>query len=747
MKKQLLLTIASAFIFINTNAQNATSDSVKTNISLTEVVISVNKVKETKNKVAQQVQVMSASEIANTQGQTTADVIANSGNVHVQKSQLGGGSPNIRGFEGNRVVLMIDGVRMNNLIYRGGHMQDLIKTDNNNMESIEILFGPSSTVYGSDALGGVINMTTKNPLFSTDDKMKVKVNAMYRFGTVDNESTGHVDFNLGGKKLASITSFTYSMFGDLRGGRNQNPFYSNSYGERPYYAERFGDRDSLVKNDDRYLQKQTAYKQYDIMEKLVFKQGEHITHGLNLQYSNSSDVPRYDRLTLPGGGGTGLKSAEWYYGPQSRLLGAYDFNMKKAEGAFQNIHFGLNYQALEESRHNRNFGDRWLKHRVENVSVIGASLDFQKTMKKHDVRFGLDVQMNNLKSTASKKDILEDTVGLWATRFPDGVNKMNNYALYVSHTWYINEQLTLTDGIRLGYSTLHSTLVDTVTPPDPLPANLPYKTIDQKTPTYSGSIGLINAPSEDVKLSFLISTGFRVPNVDDVTKIFDPAPGTVRVPNVNLKPERTVNYELGISKVFNNKTRWENSVFYTDLYDAIVVDEFKYEGKDSIMYDGTLSKVYASQNKGRAFVYGLSSNLKAQLSQHVSMNVMLNYTYGRIKTDSMDNPMDHIPPFTSRLFFTYTNKKFSSDFFINYNGWKYIKDYSADAGAEDNEQYSPTEGMPAWFTANLHLSYKVHKLITVQAGIDNVFDTQYRTFASGINGAGRNIFFALRFHY
>ena len=719
-----------------------TDTTVKKSINLNEVVISVNKTEETKKTVAQQVQVLTAKDIANTQAQSTADVIANTGNVHVQKSQLGGGSPNIRGFEGNRVLLVIDGVRMNNLIYRGGHMQDLIKTDNNNLDRIEVLFGPSSTVYGSDALGGAILMYTKNPSFAVNDKLNVNGNAMYRFGSVDKESTGHVDFNIGGKKLASITSFTYSKFGDLRGGANQNPFYSNSYGERLYYAERFDNKDSLVKNSNRYVQKQSGYTQYDLLEKLAFKQGEHITHGLNLQYSNSSNVPRYDRLTLPAAGG--LKSAEWYYGPQSRLLAGYDFNLKNPEGKFQSVHFGLNYQALEESRHNRNFGDRWLKNRIENVSVIGANLDFQKTIKTHDIRFGLDAQMNSLKSTANKKDILADTIAKFATRFPDGVNKMNNFAVYISHTWKINEHLTLTDGLRLGYSTLHCTLSDTTTPPDPLPAHPPYTTIDQKTPVYSGSIGIINSPSDDLKFSLMVSTGYRVPNVDDVTKIFDPAPGTVRVPNVDLKPERTVNYELGITKIFNNKARWENFVFYTDLYDAITVGEFKYNGKDSIMYDGVLSKVYANQNKGRAYIYGFSSNFKAQLNEHFMLGLMMNYTYGRIKTDSVDTPLDHIPPFTTRLLFNYTIKKFSSDFFINYNGWKHVKDYALDAGAEDNIEYATADGMPAWFTANLHFAYEVHKKISIQAGIDNLFDTQYRTFASGINGGGRNIFAAVR---
>ena len=713
-------------------------------INLHEVVISANKVEETRKTVAQQIQVITAQDIANIQAQSTADLLGNGGNIHVQKSQLGGGSPNIRGFEGNRVLLEIDGVRMNNLIYRGGHMQDLIKTDNNYLERAEILYGPSSTVYGSDALGGVIHLYTKKPLFATGDKLNVKANAMYRYGSVDNESAVHADFNIGGKKLASLTSFTFSNFGDLRGGRNQNPFYTESYGERPNYAERINGKDSVVKNADRYLQVQSAYSQYDLLQKFAFKQGEHITHGLNIQYSNSSDVPRYDRLTLPGAGGNGLKSAEWYYGPQSRLLTSYDFNLKNPEGTFQSIHFGLNYQALEESRHNRNFGDKWLKKRIENVNVVGANLDFQKKIKAHDMRFGADVQLNGLKSTANKKDIGTGEIAKFATRFPDGENKMNNYAIYISDTWKINDQLTLTDGIRAGYSTLHCTLSDPTNPPDPLPANPPFSTIDQKTPVYSGSIGIINSPSDDVKISFLVSTGFRVPNVDDVTKIFDPAPGTIMVPNVDLKPEKTINYELGITKIFNDKTQWENSIFYTNLYDAIVASASAYNGKDSIMYDGALSKVYSNQNKGKAYLYGFSSNFKSQCTDNLLLVAGFDYTYGRIKTDSSDSPLDHIPPIMAHAMLTYTNHKFSSDFSVEYNGWKHLKNYSLDAGAEDNLEYATAEGMPAWFTVNLHLSYKVYKYITIQTGVDNIFDTQYRTFASGINAPGRNVFVTLR---
>ncbi|HLG36418.1 MAG TPA: TonB-dependent receptor, partial [Bacteroidia bacterium] len=570
----ILLSLTSEHLL----AQVTESDTSKNkSITLEEVVISVNKTEETKKTVAQQVQTMTAEEIAAAQSQSTADVVANSGNVFVQKSQGGGGSPVIRGLEASRILLVIDGVRMNNLIYRAGHLQDIIKTDNNALERMEILFGPSSTVYGSDALGGVIHMYTKKPMLAADDSNSVlKVNAMSRFGSVNSEYTGHVDFNLGRKNFASLTSFSYSSFGDLKNGKNQNPFYNGSYSERLYYAERFGNTDSIVKNDNRHVQVGSAYSQYDLLQKFLFKQNAHLSHGLNMQYSNSSDVPRYDRLTE--GLANTLDYSEWYYGPQMRLLAAYDMNRKNTERKIQNIHFGLSFQALEESRHERNFGSDLMRHRMERVNVIGANLDFQRVTNHHNLRFGADMQLNSLESTANIENIVTGISSATGTRYPDGDNTMNNYAVYFAHTWKLSGQLILTDGIRGGYSSLHSTLVDTS-----LQKHLPYTDLKQNLPVYSGSIGIIHSPSDNLKMSLLVSTGFRVPNVDDLAKIFDSAPGMVIVPNTDLKPEQTLNYELGVSKIFGEKTRWENSVYYTDYRDIAVVDAFRFNGQDSIL--------------------------------------------------------------------------------------------------------------------------------------------------------------------
>ncbi|NJN42866.1 MAG: TonB-dependent receptor plug domain-containing protein, partial [Flammeovirgaceae bacterium] len=203
---------------------------------LDEIVISANKIPEPRRNVAQQILVMSEPVIKNMNAQTTAELIANSGTVAMQKSQQGGGSPMLRGFEASRVLLVVDGVRMNNLIYRSGHLQNLITTDNNTLARAEILLGPSSTVYGSDALGGVIHLHTKEPQLATDDELNYAMNAFFRYGSVNNEKTSHLDIQLGGKKFGSFTSFTFSVFDDLKMGEKINPSWGESFGERPQYV-------------------------------------------------------------------------------------------------------------------------------------------------------------------------------------------------------------------------------------------------------------------------------------------------------------------------------------------------------------------------------------------------------------------------------------------------------------------------------------------------------------------------------
>ena len=164
-------------------------------LKMDEVVISANRFQENNKDVPRQIQTINQRNIKFQNRQNTADLLEQSGNVFVQKSQQGGGSPVLRGFESNKVLLVIDGIRMNNAIYRGGHLQNVIRIDQNLLSKVEILFGGGSVIYGSDALGGVMYFETMKPQLN-----KTLHNTYYRYGSVNNESTFHYDVNLGSKK-------------------------------------------------------------------------------------------------------------------------------------------------------------------------------------------------------------------------------------------------------------------------------------------------------------------------------------------------------------------------------------------------------------------------------------------------------------------------------------------------------------------------------------------------------------------
>ncbi len=737
MKQFFILSYCLLFLFtIPVVAQTSDPDTTLTDrvITLDETVVSANKVPEEKRNVAQQVEVINTKQIQQSNPATASEMLANTGQIMVQKSQQGGGSPVLRGFEASRVLLEIDNVRLNNLIYRSGHLQNIITLDPSMLENTEILFGPASTVYGSDALGGVIHLHTKDPVLSDESgKLNVHGNAFLRFASANTEKTGHIDLNIGGAKLASITSVTYTDFDDLIQGKNLNKTADSTW-LRPYYIDRINDKDSLVKNDNIYKQVFSGYSQYDILEKLLFKQSDHVRHVLNLQLSNSSDIPRYDRLTDPDG--EGLRNAEWYYGPQLRTLASYELHLDDMGGFFNAYTGRLNYQYITESRHQRRVDRTGLQNRTEKVGVFGFGIDARKTTERNDLRVGLEGYLNSLTSTAEEEDIETGEISSLDTRYPDGDNTMNTIGLYATDTWKIDDHWVLNGGLRLESIMLHSTFVSKEF------FDFPFDEIKQSHLPLSGSLGIIWNGDTGWRLAMIGSSGFRAPDVDDLAKVFESAPGSVIVPNPDLEPEKTYNLDLNVSKIFSDKVKVEVVGFATMFRNAIVTDKFTYNGQDSIIYDGELSEVLANQNKRKAFLYGANANLFIDFTDFLSLVSTITYTKGEIIEDEGNDPLDHIPPVIGKTSVIYHQKGFRGELFANYNGWKHIEDYNS--GGEDNEQYATPEGMPAWWTLNLRLQYQLTKSLMIQAACENLLDANYRVFASGISAPGRNFIIALR---
>jgi hemoglobin/transferrin/lactoferrin receptor protein len=706
-------------------------------IRLDELVFSANRTEEKKNDLPYKIEVIPAKEIAFQNPQNSAIMLEQSGQVFCQTSQLGGGSPVLRGFEANKILLVVDGIRMNNAIYRAGHLQNSITVDPFGLGSTEVLYGPGSTIFGSDALGGVINFITRDPQLSATGKMQVHGNALARYSSANSEKTAGINLNIGWKKLGVLLNFSYSDFDDLREGRVRNPAYGD-FGTRPFYAERINGKDSTLSNDKPWIQKTSGYSQYNFLGKIMFQPGSHSRYVLNVQYSNSSDIPRYDRLTEMADDST-MKYAEWYYGPQSRLLASLkaEYNLKGV--IFDHASVILGYQNIHEDRIQRDFGSVKKKFNLETVGIISLNADFSKKLCKTDnLRYGLEMDYNKVGSDAYNENITTGSVTYnRATRYPDQKANMMYLSAYLSNDWNVSKSFAFSQGVRFNYVTLNAVYSDTMVKI----MNLPFTPeITQKNGALNGYLGLVLTPGYDWKFSLIGSTGFRAPNIDDLTKLNVVNGQTIVVPNPDLKPEYAYNMELSVAKTIAGSVRLEGSAYYTWLRDAHVIEPFLYNGQDSIVIDGDKYQVLAPTNTGRAYICGVQGNLLAQVTKSFSIVSNLTYTYGYDESSSA--PLDHIPPFFGMTSFRLELKKFKGDFYVMYNGWKRLSQYSP--SGEDNENYATQYGMPSWYTLNLKMSYQVMKYLSIEVGLENILDESYRKFASGINSPGRNVIVALR---
>ena len=201
---------------------------------LDEVVLSVARNKQNLKSLSKKVSIINKETIEFENPKTSAELLYHAGGIHIQKSQAGGGSPVIRGFEANRVLLVVDGVRMNNAMYRSGHLQNAITIDANALERTEIIYGPSSVGYGSDALGGVVHFYTKTPRINNSKFLNYYKSVSYN---VNNKTKiNNYSLELSKRKWASYTSYTKSYFGDIVMGKNRNHGFK-SWGLVEYYSK------------------------------------------------------------------------------------------------------------------------------------------------------------------------------------------------------------------------------------------------------------------------------------------------------------------------------------------------------------------------------------------------------------------------------------------------------------------------------------------------------------------------------
>ena len=698
-----------------------------------EFVISANRWEQNKTEVPNKITsvLKNVAELQNPQ--TAADLIAISGEVFIQKSQLGGGSPMIRGFATNRVLIVVDGVRINNAIYREGNIQNVISLDPSAIEATEIIFGPGAAIYGSDAIGGVMDFHTKKALFTTGNKLYIKTDAFTRFATASKEKTSHFDLNVGSKKIAFLTSISYSDFGNLRMGSRKNQEYT-----RMEYVFNDGMKDSVMTNSNPDIQYYSGYNQLNTMNKLRFKISDNFDMVFASHYSKISDVPRYDRLIQYRSGK--LRYGDWYYGPQIWMMNSLQVTIKNKNKFFDEMKITAAQQNYKESRHDRNFGNSVINEQFDKVGILSANLDFDKKLPndKQLIYYGFEYVNNDIVSVAHTRDIFTGELAQAASRYPDGKNRYRSMALYAGYKNNLSDKITLNAGTRYNYVSLNSSIFDNSF------FNVSFTNISIANRALTGAAGLVFRPTEKMQINFNTSTGFRAPNLDDVGKIFDPVAGVVVVHNTGLKPEYAYNIDLGISNDFAGFLHLDLTGFYTLLNNAMVRHDFIFNGADSIVYKGILSKVQAITNASYARVYGAHFNLQINATQHLSLRSSLTVTKG---FEAGGIPLRHAAPVFGSTHLILSSAKLTSDLYSSYNGPRKYEDMPPSESEKPYMYAADSNGKPwspGWFTLNWKATYNLTKWMILNAGVENILDLRYRPYSSGIVAPGRNFIFSLR---
>ncbi|MCL2245976.1 MAG: TonB-dependent receptor [Lentimicrobiaceae bacterium] len=728
--------------FLFTNIGFSQNDTIKKIFELPEIKIySAGKFENNIKDVSCKIDVIDLKKDELILPQTAGELLAQSGAVFLQTSQLGGGSPVIRGFEANRVLLVIDGVRLNNTIYRSGHLQNVITIDPNALERAEVLQGPGSVVYGSDALGGVMAFYTKNPEFANENrKFLVSGTASLDFQTASLSPAGNFTLNLAGRKFASLTSYSYKMVNDLRVGRNMNLNYGD-WGLCNYYAQRIDDKDSTVKNHKPWAMKNSGYQQWDVLQKFVYQPTSNISLVANLQVSTSTNVPRYDRLLNMKG--KDMEYAEFYYGPQDRFFGYLTLSVKNQKH-FDDMRITLGGQYIEESRVQRKFRSNDKRFQNEAVAIGSLNADWQKKLgktKNFELCWGIEGTFNKVNSQAYNLNIVTDEKRYNAvSRYPDSLNHVYNLSTYLTHSWKINPKWIFSQGVRFSYQYLHSCYTDTMMRLTKFPFN---KTMVNQTAAPTGFLGLVFMPKKSWRFALNLSSGFKSPNVDDMTKVNDSKADDRQliIPNPQLKPEYVYNADLSIEKNIRNKFRLGITGFFSINQNVVDIAKTQLNGEDSVIFSGRMCDVYSLQNIGLGYITGIQGFIDLQITKFFNINGNVTYTYGRT-IENTPQPLSHIPPVYGKLSFLFKHKGFTGDFYVRFNGWKYSNDINV-LGEDNYTMGLPNGnggyfGFPAWFTLNAKVSYKINNYITLHAGIENMLNTYYRLNASGISAPGIN---------
>ncbi|MBI2922625.1 MAG: TonB-dependent receptor [Planctomycetes bacterium] len=617
--------------------------------------------------------------------------------VMVQKTAHGAGSPQIRGLIGQQVLLLVDGVRMTNSIFRAGPNQYLNTVDPFVISRIEVVRGPGSVLYGSDALGGTIALfTRRRDVF--DDPWDAHLRLKTRAATADESFQFRAETEGNAGSFGWYLGSSLKWFDDLRSG--------DHVGRQPF----------------------TGYDEYDADIHLDLALSEKVVLSYATLVAYLNDVPRSDKL-FRGYRGTGSDSNDKFHSRfQRHELHYLKLRAEKLGGWLDAAEITVSADHQSELRHIRKKGSTVLQRDEDSVLSAGLSAVFaSKPLEGHTLTYGLDFTNDWINSDTERRD--QATQTLAGTPPPRGTfaddSQYRMLGVFVQEEFKPSDWLLLTAGLRGTYVKVDIGELDPV-PTDDVALDGLEKTFHDLSWDLHGSVKL---PIEITEIRFVagVSRGFRAPNIDDYSA-FQETSSSFDVPNRGIGPERLVQYEAGFK---GGDEKWKGSVFgfYSEIRGLITRQDVTFGGSAT----STSGKPFkARANSDRAHIYGVEADLEWEVLPHFRPFFTFTYIVGH--DDDRDQVIRRMPPTMATYGFRYEEDLW---FFEIWGESARTQDrLNADDRTSDR---IPAGGTPGWTTANARAGWRPCASFKATLSLENILDVDHRYHDSGVNEAGFNV--------
>jgi hemoglobin/transferrin/lactoferrin receptor protein len=694
----LVLSLASALIPVAAIAQTgdavescATSDaSCADPTTLDTIQVTATKRPESSLDIPAATTIATRAELAEAAMQTPMDALHGDVGTFVQQTTPGQGVIIVRGLKGSEVLHLVDGFRLNNAIFRNAPNQYIALVDGQSLDRIEVVRGPSSTLYGGDAMGGVVQMLTPNVSYSDRDwRWGGRLRAIA--GSADDSLLGRAEIGGGNDRFAFALGATSQEVNDLRvGGGDTLPFSG--------LTARYGD----------------------------FKFGARIAEGhelvLGLQYSEQPRTPRHDAL-VPGFGQTQPDNAVFFFEPQQRRFAQLLWRIDAANALFDAGELRIGQQRIVDDRRTRAFGTPNLEPERNRDTSTGIAGQFGKDIgEHHHLSYGFEAYRETVESSRTRTNINSGVTTLRPPRFPNG-SKMKSEAVYIADDWRVG-RFDLNSGLRYSRFDIEIPTIGTV------------PGVRLKPDDLTGNIGLSVELSEPLRLVANVGRGFRAPNIFDLG-IFGPRPGNrFSQPNPDLKPESVLSVDLGL-KYGGERMSGELIAFrlrYRDKITSVLTGE--------VLPGGAL--VVQNLNLTRQDLWGIEAGARYRMeSPDLELYATATYTRGDERLQGVETPADRIPPLFGKLGARWrASDRFG---FEAYSLYATAQDRLSPRDAVD-PRINPN-GTAGWATLNLRADWRIFEGLGVALRAENLADKRYREHGSGLDEPGRNFVVSIDYRF